>query len=247
MRRQGTGLCGAGLILLIAACLWAPLPAGGHPPAPEDVPPAPKWFTNDLARFGMTICETTLRTRNWQERIDTSFTECRAEPGTPYADGACTTLLERWHPRRFDVVTDEGGWNRAEWQCRISGPSATCTKLSDWTEFDPRRNMPPRWHHESVYDPPLRRCVDLSPPKTFLVRPPAEVVDGRPAARVTFRFRSSKSGSRFDCKMDAQPWQKCRSPRTYRLKRGRHVFKVRAVAPSGTRDRTPAVRQVRVK
>jgi hypothetical protein len=64
----------------------------------------------------------------------------------------------------------------------------------------------------------------------------------------TFRFRSSKAGSSFQCKLDSGAWRTCRSPKTYKtLKKGRHTVRVRAISPGGIKDTTPAVRAWRIR
>jgi hypothetical protein len=62
-----------------------------------------------------------------------------------------------------------------------------------------------------------------------------------------FKFNSSVAGSSFQCKLDKKPFKKCRSPKTYKkLKPGKHVFKVRAVGPTGLVDKTPAKRKFQI-
>ena len=63
----------------------------------------------------------------------------------------------------------------------------------------------------------------------------------------TFRFASNRRGSRFLCKLDRRRFRGCRSPFTaQRLRLGRHVFRVKARAPGGATDRTPATWRFRV-
>lgn len=51
----------------------------------------------------------------------------------------------------------------------------------------------------------------------------------RGATRYIFHFTSQGVGVTFYCRLDKAPFKRCRSPKTYRnLKRGRHVFKVKA-------------------
>jgi len=55
--------------------------------------------------------------------------------------------------------------------------------------------------------------------------------------QVTFRFRAIGRARRFKCKLDRRRFRPCRSPRRYRLSRGKHVFRVFAIGPSGKRGR----------
>ena len=62
-----------------------------------------------------------------------------------------------------------------------------------------------------------------------------------------FGFGAGVAGARFECKLDARPYASCRSPRIYRhLAPGKHVLRVRATAPDGTREQAPAVYRWRV-
>lgn len=86
----------------------------------------------------------------------------------------------------------------------------------------------------SLPSPPA--ILPLPPPKPtvkFRRRPPPRTSDRTP----TFGFASSVGGSSFECKLDRRPLRRCKSPLTLpRLGFGRHTFKVRAVAPNGTRS-----------
>ncbi|HEY6145577.1 MAG TPA: right-handed parallel beta-helix repeat-containing protein [Solirubrobacterales bacterium] len=67
------------------------------------------------------------------------------------------------------------------------------------------------------------------------------------ATTAKFKFTSTVAGSGFECKLDKGKFKKCRSPKTYKkLKPGKHVFKVRAVGPTGLVDATPAKRKFTV-
>lgn len=68
---------------------------------------------------------------------------------------------------------------------------------------------------------------------------------GKTTAR--FRFTSSEAASTFKCKLDSNPARACKSPKAYnKLKRGEHVFKVRAIDFAGNADATPAKRRFEV-
>ena len=64
-------------------------------------------------------------------------------------------------------------------------------------------------------------------PVSRLVRSPHRT------ARVRFRFSADRSGSTFECRLDKRAFRACASPRSVRVRTGRHVFRVRALAPGG--------------
>ena len=81
-------------------------------------------------------------------------------------------------------------------------------------------------------------------PQTRIRRRPGRVTSDRTP---TFRFSSSRRRSSFLCKLDRKPFRRCRSPlTTRRLRPGRHVFRVKARAPDGAVDRSPAIWRFRV-
>ena len=61
-----------------------------------------------------------------------------------------------------------------------------------------------------------------------------------------FRFRSTRPGSTFQCRLDGSAWKTCTSPKKYtKLKQGDHTFRVRARKGRSV-DRTPAKRRFAV-
>jgi hypothetical protein len=77
-------------------------------------------------------------------------------------------------------------------------------------------------------------------PNTILrSHPKAKVKAPRGKAKVRFAFRSDQPGARFRCALDRRKLKPCASPVTYRVKPGRHTFRVEAVTAQGT-DPTPA-------
>jgi Ca2+-binding RTX toxin-like protein len=90
--------------------------------------------------------------------------------------------------------------------------------------------------------------ADTRPPRTKLTfHPRANLVTHRKWRSVAFRFASNEAGSRFRCKLDRKPYRSCASPRAYRVKAGRHVFRVFAIDAAGNRDRTPSLFKFRVR
>jgi Ca2+-binding RTX toxin-like protein len=124
----------------------------------------------------------------------------------------------------------------------------------------PQFGDPPPIECESVAeaDPNNFRTITQLPPPP-LVEPPPPPVDRRAPRttlgfhprsvlftprkwrRVAFRFASNEAGSRFRCKLDLKPYRGCTSPRSYRVKPGRHVFRVFAIDPAGNRDPSPVL------
>jgi len=79
-------------------------------------------------------------------------------------------------------------------------------------------------------DPPV-------PPNTTITGKPAKKVKSKTA---TFKFISSLSGSKFECRLDKAGWSDCKSPKKLKkLKAGKHTFKVRAIK-GDLIDATPA-------
>jgi hypothetical protein len=62
------------------------------------------------------------------------------------------------------------------------------------------------------------------------------------SGQVTFRFSSSDPGATFECRIDREAAQPCRSPYVRTLSDGTHSFSVRAVDAAGNSDDTPAER-----
>jgi hypothetical protein len=86
---------------------------------------------------------------------------------------------------------------------------------------------------------------DRTAPNTRIITGPPRVTFGQLA---TFRFNSTESQSRFQCKIDKRRWRGCRSPLRWKVSAGRkHLFKVRAIDRFGNVDPTPARFGWRVK
>ena len=77
-------------------------------------------------------------------------------------------------------------------------------------------------------------------PNTKLgAHPKAKVKTRSAKAKVKFTFSADLAGSRFQCRLDKGAYASCTSPKTYKVKPGKHKFSVRAVGSGGT-DSTPA-------
>jgi Ca2+-binding RTX toxin-like protein len=108
----------------------------------------------------------------------------------------------------------------------------------------PLAEPPPAEVKPSVKKPP----ADRQPPQTRLgSHPRSRLLTHKKFRQVAFRFASSERGSSFRCKLDAKPYRPCASPRAYRVKPGRHAFRVFAIDRAGNRDPTPVLFRFRVR
>jgi hypothetical protein len=85
---------------------------------------------------------------------------------------------------------------------------------------------------------------DVTAPKTLLRR--SQINQAK--RKATFRFGAGEAGAKFFCKLDKKKYKPCTSPKTYKkLKRGKHVFRVKARDRAGNLDRTPIVKRFKIK
>jgi secreted trypsin-like serine protease len=81
-------------------------------------------------------------------------------------------------------------------------------------------------------------------PETTIVGKPRKKTRKRKA---TFRFIADEPNVSFECRFDDGAFKSCISPRSRRMKRGKHAFEVRAIDAAGTPDPSPAAHKWRVK
>jgi large repetitive protein len=78
---------------------------------------------------------------------------------------------------------------------------------------------------------------DLAPPQTRIVKGPRKRTAKR---RARFRLRASEAVEKFECRIDARPFERCDRRERAKVGRGRHRFRARAVDLAGNVDPTPA-------
>lgn len=79
-----------------------------------------------------------------------------------------------------------------------------------------------------------------SAPDTLLGSHPAKKIKtAKKKVKVKFTFSSSSAGATFQCKLDKAAFSPCASPKSYKVKPGKHKFTVAAVK-GGLTDPTPA-------
>jgi hypothetical protein len=123
-----------------------------------------------------------------------------------------------------------------------SGPHAFQVRAIDTSaNVDP---TPAGYSFSVVLAAPAPAASSSTPP-VATAEAPQTVLSAKPAARAhdrtpSFRFRSDTPGASFQCAVDRQPFEPCRSPFTTKtLSFGRHTFAVRALT-GGHTDPTPA-------
>jgi hypothetical protein len=94
----------------------------------------------------------------------------------------------------------------------------------------------------TVVPPPAPPTTTAPPPvpQTQLGKHPGKKIKtAKKKVKVKFSFSTSTSGATFKCKLDKGAFAPCSSPKTYKVKVGKHKFSVEAVN-GGTADPTPA-------
>ncbi len=87
----------------------------------------------------------------------------------------------------------------------------------------------------------------VPPPNTVLgIHPKKVIKTDKKKVKVKFGFSSSTAGATFKCKLDKGAFAPCTSPKTYKVKLGKHKFTVKAVS-AGAADPTPASFPFKVK
>jgi hypothetical protein len=64
--------------------------------------------------------------------------------------------------------------------------------------------------------------------------------------KVKFSFSSTVTGASFECKLDKGSFESCSSPKSYKVKLGKHKFSVQASGAAGT-DPSAATFSFKVK
>ncbi len=94
-------------------------------------------------------------------------------------------------------------------------------------------------------------CIEPPPspklPDTVLGSHPKKTIKtDKKKVKVKFTFSSQTAGATFKCKLDKGLFSRCTSPKSYKVKPGRHTFSVEAASAAGA-DPTPATFSFKVK
>ena len=96
---------------------------------------------------------------------------------------------------------------------------------------------------QATVNPP---AASVSPETKLGSHPKKTIKTKKKKVKVKFSFSSSVSGANFQCKLDKGSFKPCTSPKSYKVKLGKHTFKVKAVTAGGT-DPSPATFSFKVK
>ena len=94
----------------------------------------------------------------------------------------------------------------------------------------------------AAFSPPVVNAA----PETMITKAPKKKLRAKRKATAKFEFSSSVPGSTFACALDGATPAGCASPKTYKVKPGKHTFSVVATA-AGRTDPTPATFSFQVK
>ena len=86
----------------------------------------------------------------------------------------------------------------------------------------------------------------VSPETKLGSHPKKTIKTKKKKVKVKFGFSSSVAGATFKCKLDKGKFAACTSPKTYKVKPGKHTFSVVA-SSGGVADKTPATFSFKVK
>lgn len=175
--------------------------------------------------------------------------------GEPVATGTAEELAEPGIAVTVAAGTTKSFWATAE----AEGFTSLCSNPVSYKQESPAPPPPPPTESPES-EPPTGSdsSGDSKPPRTYgagiaYVKPVVKITFGpafktrarRPAFR--FRDRTGQPGTRFKCRIDRQRWRSCRSPqRLKKLRRGRHVFRVKAINAVGQHSKRPARRVFKV-
>lgn len=124
----------------------------------------------------------------------------------------------------------------ATFRCRVDGaPFADCENGHQTDELaDGSHTFSVKAVNEHGSGPIASRrfTVDTIAPKAGIPKRPRRSSRRRIAR---FAFKANEDPISFRCKLDSRRWRGCKSPRRYRVKPGRHIFRVQATDQAGNR------------
>jgi hypothetical protein len=160
----------------------------------------------------------------------------------PDRDGLKTMVEEhrtKTNPRKFDTDGDGFG-DGAELRAGTNPRSSRSVPAGP-----PTASLAGEQPAATPQPVALAAAADKTAPTTTISSGPSGTTTSTDA---TFSFRSSESGSDFQCRLDSGTWIYCTSPKAYSdLTVGSHTFEARAIDAAGNADASPAARTWKVQ
>ena len=126
-------------------------------------------------------------------------------------------------------------------------PDADSDGIPDSSDACPNQAGPASNSGCPIPEPEEPPSSDTTPPDTTITAGP-EGRTKKKSATVTFSGSDARVVASFQCRLDADQFESCSSPKTYSgLKKSFHTVEVRAVNAAGNVDPTPATRSWKVK
>ena len=142
------------------------------------------------------------------------------------------------------VGTAPATTNRDIWVMTSSGSGQTPIEPNAAFDINPDWGVPAPAPPPPPPEEPLAEG-DTTPPDTAITKGPKAKTKKKSA---TFEFSSTEPGSSFSCVLDgSETFKPCASPTTFNVKKGKHIFEVRATDAAGNADPTPASYSWKVK
>ncbi len=161
--------------------------------------------------------------------------------GATYTQGQAVTASYACHAA-------EGATLKSCHGSASSGAALDTSSLGQHTfDVDAEDNLGGKASREVAYTVVSPPVVSPPVPNTALQSHPKKTIKTKKKkTKVRFSFSSESTGATFKCKLDGGAFAPCSSPKTYKVKLGKHVFSVEAVGAGGT-DPTPATFKFKVK
>ena len=156
---------------------------------------------------------------------DPAAGDYRLTPGSP--------VVDKGDPEASGAILDLAG------KSRVVDGDGNGTAVRDMGAYElpaPVATPAPSPTTPPTMTPAPAQADTVAPGTTFTKKPGKRVTK----RKVRFGFTSDEVGVTFSCKLDKGAWKPCTSPKTLRVKVGKHRFLVRATDAAGNTDATPA-------
>lgn len=157
--------------------------------------------------------------------VDPGAGDYRLTPGSP--------VVDKGDPAAGGVILDLAG------NARVVDGDGDGTAVRDMGAYElptPAATPAPSTTAAPAPAPAPAPADTVAPTTSFTKKPGKRVTK----AKVRFGFTSDEAGVTFSCKVDKGAWRTCTSPKTLRVKVGKHRLLVRATDAAGNTDATPA-------